>query len=425
MSTWWSSAPGSGGSGPAHVPRDGLSVAVLEAGDGIGGVWFWNRYPGARCDVESYDYSYAFSEELEQEWRWSERYATQPEILRYIEHVADRFDLRRDVHLRHAHDRRRVRRREPALDGHHGPRRPRARPLPASWPSAACPRPKRPTSPGLDDFAGAILYTARWPHEGVDFAGMRVGVIGTGSSGIQAIPVVASRPRTSPCSSARRTTRPAAQRPLTPRTRTSRPSYPATRRRAESPIGLGSPPTTVGPRRDRRGAPGVYEQAWKQRGFILPRYHDLLLNQGANDTAADFIRAKIREIVRDPLTREAVPAGSRSAPSALGSTATTSRPSTATTSRSSTSARSRSRASRRTACRRADEHYELDVLVFATGFDAMTGSLLRDRHPRAATADAEDTGRAARGPTSASASPASPTCSPITGPGSPSVLSNC
>ncbi|MDN5750938.1 MAG: NAD(P)/FAD-dependent oxidoreductase [Pseudonocardia sp.] len=166
----------------------GRSVAVLEAGEGIGGVWYWNRYPGARCDVESYDYSYGFSEELQQEWRWSERYATQPEILRYVEHVADRFDLRGDVHLR-----RRMERAE--FDGERwrittdtGER------WSGRWLVMAVGNlstTKAPEFPGQESFTGRILHTARWPHEGVDLAGRRVGVIGTGSSGMQMTPVVA------------------------------------------------------------------------------------------------------------------------------------------------------------------------------------------------------------------------------------------
>ena len=162
---------------------------MLEAADGIGGVWYWNRYPGARCDVESYDYSYAFSEELEQEWRWSERYATQPEILRYIEHVADRFDLRRDVHLRQrmtraeydeATGRWNVTTENDAWSGRY-----------LVMAVGNLSTTKEPTLPGQDELPGRILHTARWPHDGVDLTGKRVGVIGTGSSGMQMIPVIA------------------------------------------------------------------------------------------------------------------------------------------------------------------------------------------------------------------------------------------
>ena len=157
---------------------------MLEAADGIGGVWYWNRYPGARCDVESYDYSYAFSPELEQEWRWTERYATQPEILRYIEHVADRFDLRRDIHLRQ-----RVTCAEyddgDAAAGPSPPSTTRGRAASCSWPSATCPPPSDPTCPGRRRSPAGSCTPREWPHERVDVTGLRVGVIGTGSSGMQ------------------------------------------------------------------------------------------------------------------------------------------------------------------------------------------------------------------------------------------------
>src|SRR5689334_2081776 len=168
----------------------GLTIQGYEAASGVGGTWWWNRYPGARCDVESMDYCYSFSPELEQEWTWSERYATQPEILRYLDHVADRFDLRRDI----AFDTRvasadwddDTQRWEVATDT--GDRvSTRFLIMAVGCLSAA----KDPELPGIDSFRGATFHTGRWPHEGVDFDGMRVGVIGTGSSGIQSIPVIA------------------------------------------------------------------------------------------------------------------------------------------------------------------------------------------------------------------------------------------
>ncbi|MEW1906378.1 NAD(P)/FAD-dependent oxidoreductase [Streptomyces sp. NPDC086147] len=168
----------------------GLTAVVFEAGDDIGGTWYWNRYPGARCDIESMSYSYSFSPELDQEWEWSERYAAQPEILRYIHHVADRFDLREDVVLRS-----RVTRA--VYDGHDHHWR-----LSTDTGGAVTARfvilttgcmsvPKDPGIPGADSFTGAVHHTARWPREDVSFAGKRVAVIGTGCSGVQAVPVIA------------------------------------------------------------------------------------------------------------------------------------------------------------------------------------------------------------------------------------------
>ena len=170
----------------------GLKVRAFEAAAGVGGTWYWNRYPGCRCDVESIEYSYSFSDELQQEWHWPERYGTQPEILRYINHVADRFDLRRDIEFN-------TRVKEAVFDSKTN-----------TWTvrtdngNAATARycimatgnlstPRKPNLPGLESFKGKWYHTGLWPHEGVDFTGLRVGVIGTGSSGVQSIPIIAKQ----------------------------------------------------------------------------------------------------------------------------------------------------------------------------------------------------------------------------------------
>src|SRR5262247_4054807 len=168
----------------------GLSARVYEAGGDVGGTWYWNRYPGARCDVESLDYSYSFSDELQQEWKWSERYSAQPEILTYINHVADRFDLRRDIQLAT-----RVtaaifdeRARHWTVTTDRGDRVTARFCIMATGCLSTTQLPKLP---GRDTFKGMTYHTGRWPHEGVDFTGQRVGVIGTGSSAIQSIPIIA------------------------------------------------------------------------------------------------------------------------------------------------------------------------------------------------------------------------------------------
>src|SRR5689334_16032898 len=175
-----------------RLRRLGLKVRAFEAGGGVGGTWYWNRYPGCRCDVESMEYSYSFSDELQQQWRWPERYGTQPEILRYINHVADRFDLRRDIEFN-------TRVKEAAFDSETD-----------TWTvktdkgGVATARfcimatgnlstPRTPSFPGLESFKGKWYHTGLWPHEGVDFTGLRVGVIGTGSSAIQSIPIIAEQ----------------------------------------------------------------------------------------------------------------------------------------------------------------------------------------------------------------------------------------
>src|SRR5579863_4328979 len=165
----------------------GMSAVVLEAGSGVGGTWYWNRYPGARCDVESMEYSYQFSPELQQEWDWSERYATQPEILRYANHVADRFDLRRDIRFNTrvkaaTFDETTARWNVETEEGLR---------LTGSFcimATGCLSSANTPVIPGRDSFRGATYHTGQWPHEGVDFTGKRVGIIGTGSSAIQSIP---------------------------------------------------------------------------------------------------------------------------------------------------------------------------------------------------------------------------------------------
>ena len=170
----------------------GMSVCVIEAGEDIGGTWYWNRYPGARCDVESFMYSYSFSKELEQDWVWPERYGAQPDILRYLHHVAERFDLRRDIHLG-----KRVisadfdeSSNQWLIRTHDG----------ESYEANFCVMatgclsvPKAPDLPGIDEFAGNRYHTANWPVEGVDFHGRTVGLVGTGSSGIQSTPLIAAQ----------------------------------------------------------------------------------------------------------------------------------------------------------------------------------------------------------------------------------------
>src|SRR6184192_2004990 len=170
----------------------GLSVRVYEQGSGVGGTWYLNRYPGARCDVESMQYSYSFSDELQQEWNWSERYAPQPEILAYANHVADRFNLRSDIQFDTGVERAEFDERAniwsvTTSDGET---------VTAKFvvlATGCLSNARKPDIKGLDAFKGKVYHTGHWPHEPVDFTGQRVAVIGTGSSGIQAIPVIAEQ----------------------------------------------------------------------------------------------------------------------------------------------------------------------------------------------------------------------------------------
>ena len=347
-------------------------------------MWFWNRYPEARCDVESYDYSYSysFSEELEQEWRWSERYATQPEILRYINHVADRFDLRGQVHLRQ-------RMTAATWDEQAGDwdvvtesgDRWSARFLVMA--TGQLSTTKLPALPGQETFQGEIHHTGQWPHESVDFSGKRVGIIGTGSSGMQMIPLVAQLAdhltvfqRTANFSV------PATNAPLTDeRDAEVKATYRDRRERALNSLsGLGFVPSkqsaldaTPQERREH------YEQAWTRLGFgFALAYYDLLRDQRANDTAADFIREKIGEQIEDPEVREKLlPHGFPFAAKRLsvdsGYFATFNRPNV-------TLADIREQPILEvtgSGIRTSGGFHPLDMIVFATGFDALTGSLLR------------------------------------------------
>ncbi len=360
----------------------GLSVALLEAGDEIGGVWHFNRYPGARCDVESYDYSYAFSPELEQEWRWSERYATQPEILRYVDHVAERFDLRRDISLNTRvssarYDEAACRWLIEADDGR-------------QWSAGRLvlavgqlSTPKETVYPGQDSFKGRIIYSATWPKDDVSFAGKRVAIIGTGSSGVQMTPVIASEAehltifqRTANYSI------PAVNAPVTDdEDRAVKAAYRERREAARnSPSGLGFVPDTRSaievPADEREAA---YEAAWNRLGFgFALTFKDILLNQQSNDTASDFIRRKIGAQVEDPEVRSKLipkdfPFGTRRPSVDSGYFTAFNRPNVSLVDISEAPIE----AFTPTGIRTSDKEYAFDIIIYATGFDAFTGSLLK------------------------------------------------
>lgn len=286
----------------------GLSARVFEAGGGVGGTWYWNRYPGARCDVESMQYSFSFSEELDQEWNWSEKYAPQPEILTYANHVADRFDLRRhivfDTRVTAATFDENAKCWRIETD--------RGDKVSAKFciMAVGClSAPNRPDFKGLQDFRGAVYHTGEWPHEGVDFTGLRVGVIGTGSSAVQSIPIIAQQ--ASALTVFQRTATwsvPAWNEKLTPEyLQAAKANYPALRAKARGrPTGFYFPfnikPALEASAQDRDRQ---YEEAWQRGGLpFLGAYGDLLFEKAANDTIADFARRKIRGIVKDPATAD-------------------------------------------------------------------------------------------------------------------------
>lgn len=287
--------------------RLGFSVQAFEAGDDVGGTWYWNRYPGCRCDIESIYYSYQFDDDLQQEWEWTERYASQPEILSYIRHVADRFDLRRDIRFN-----RRVtaaRFEEASGDAH------------SHWTvttddgltykarfcvmaSGVLSTPSLPDIPGRDTFAGRSYHTGRWPHEEVDFTGLRAAVIGTGSSGIQSIPLIAEQAEH--VTVFQRTPNyavPASNRPLDPHELSEVKSRYG-EIRAASWKGFTALPFKPAGRSalavSDRERDEVYEHWWRNYGLAFQgAFADLLFDAEANRTAADFVRRKIHELVDD------------------------------------------------------------------------------------------------------------------------------
>lgn len=360
----------------------GYRVTALEAGDDVGGVWFWNRYPGARCDVESYDYSYRFSEELEQEWRWSERYATQPEILSYINHVADRFKLRDHIYFNQTmseatwnEDTQRWEVITVSGSRFSG----RYLVMATGSLSAA----KEVHLPGQEDFKGEIYWTSRWPRDGVDLTGKRVGVIGTGSSGMQMVPVIA--PQVEHLTVFQRTPNysiPAPNAPVSDEEDAAvKAMYPQRRQAARnSPSGLNFPASSVSALEvsdEEREA--VFEEAWSRYGFgFVLCFRDLIIDPQANQYASDFIRRKIGEQINDPeVRRHLIPANfpfGTKRPSVDASYYPTFNRENVTLADLRDAPIERMT---ETGIETSEASYELDVVAFATGFDALSGSFLK------------------------------------------------
>lgn len=364
-----------------HLLRElGLRTRVFEACEDIGGTWYRNRYPGARCDVESTAYSFSFSPELDQEWEWSERYATQPEILRYLHHVADRFHLRKDVSLRT-----RVTRAVYDEGGHvwrvttdtGETVTTRFVVLATGCMSAV----KEPDIPGAGTFAGRALHTADWPHEDVDVTGRRVAVIGTGCSGVQAIPLLAER--AAGLTVFQRTpvyALPALNRPLSAEeTAGFKARYPEFRVAQRQSRGgtVFDPPTRSALEADEAERTAAYEAGWDSGllSGLLRTYTDLLADRAANETVAEFVRSKIRSIVTDPETAETLsprtfPFGTKRPCLDTDYYATYNKPHVEVVDLTRTPIVEITPSGITT----SDREHAADVIVFATGFDAMTGS---------------------------------------------------
>jgi cyclohexanone monooxygenase len=406
----------------------GFSARVFEAGDGVGGTWYWNRYPGARCDVESMQYSFSFSEELDQEWNWSEKYAPQPEILSYANHVADRFDLRRHI----VFDTRVIaatfdeKARCWSIETDRGDRVTAKFCIMAVGCLSA---PNRPSFKGLEDFRGSIYHTGEWPHEGVDFTGLRVGVIGTGSSAVQSIPIIAQQ--ASALTVFQRTATwsvPAWNEKLTAEyLQAAKADYPALRAKARArPTGFYFPfntkPALEASAQDRESQ---YEQAWTSGGLpFLGAYGDLLFEKAANDTIAEFARRKIRGIVKDAVTAELLCPdnvfGCKRLCVDSGYFETYNLPHVKLVDVS------RTPIERFTAdgIEVDGVEYRLDAVVCATGFAAMTGSFDRIRITGRNGLTLSEKWRAGPRAYLGIASVGFPNLFMITGPGSPSVLAS-
>jgi cyclohexanone monooxygenase len=413
-----------------RLRQAGFSVHGFEAGDGVGGTWYWNRYPGARCDSETMYYSYSFLSDVEQEWPLQERYPGQPEILRYLNHVADHMDVKKDFTFN-------ARVSGITFDDSdqtwtvrtEGGESRRSR-----WVITAVgclSDANHPKIAGAESFQGRQLHTGNWPHEPVDFTGKRVGIVGTGASGIQAIPVIAEQAEhLTVFQRTAQFTIPAANGPLSEdMAEMWKDNYPEWRRRARFSRGGVPYPATdrtaLEMTADQQRA--AYEAAWEEGGFVfaLGTFADILTDEEANQTAADFVRAKIDEIVHDPQVAEMLkpwefPFATKRLPLDTNYYETFNRPNVTLVDIKRTPIERITPTGVQTT---AGTH-ELDILVYATGFDALTGPLLNmnisGREGRT-LADAW-----AEGPVTylGLGVPSFPNLLTITGPGSPSVLSN-
>ena len=414
-----------------HSLRDrlGMRAQVLEAGDGVGGTWYWNRYPGARCDSESHSYMFYFDERLVQGWEWSQRYPGQAEILRYLNFVTDTLDLRRDITFNarvngaewdEANRLWHVR----TEDG----RQISARYLVSAV--GCLSSANLPQIAGLEDFQGDWYHTGQWPHEGVDFTGKRVGVIGTGATGIQAIPVIAQT--AAQVTVFQRTANysiPARNQPLTPELKreikeNATEIYATMRKATNGHAFLIDDRLAVATSEEARQE--IYDKAWEVGGLRFRAvFKDILVDQAANDTAADYIKDKIRQMVKDPKKAEVLadidhPFAAKRPPIDTNYFDVYNRDNVDLVDLRATPIERITQAGIRT----SDQEHPLDIIVFATGFDAMTGGLFKLNITGTDGRKLKDYWYAGPRTNLGLQVPGFPNLFTITGPGSPSVLCN-
>jgi cyclohexanone monooxygenase len=410
--------------------RLGLSARVIEAGSGVGGTWYWNRYPGARCDSDSYVYCYTFDKQLLQEWEWSERYPQQPEILRYLNHVADRFHLKSDIQFGTrvvgATFDDRTNRWEVRTD--------RGDVVSASYLVTAVgslSAANLPKIDGLESFTGKWYHTSEWPHRGVDFTGKRVGVVGTGATAVQAIPEIAQQAKQ--LTVFQRTPNycvPARNGKVDPEVVRARKSdYDGiVERIRNSFFGFELefiPKSALDATPEERE--GEFEKRWDAGGFgfWLSNYQDMFFVKEANDLCADYLKRKIRATVKDPVVADKLipknyPYGTKRQPLDTNYYETFNKENVLLVDMSEAPIQKITP----TGIRAGGQEYDLDIIVFATGFDALTGPLTKlgicGRNGQSLAQKWENGPRTYLGLTIAGF----PNLFTITGPHSPSVLSN-
>ncbi|MCS5605170.1 MAG: NAD(P)/FAD-dependent oxidoreductase [Alphaproteobacteria bacterium] len=407
----------------------GYSLRVFETGSDVGGTWYWNRYPGARCDVESMQYSYSFSKELQQEWDWPEIFSAQPDILKYANHVASRFDLRRNIEFNTtvlaAHFDENTKRWLIKTDKEEN--------VSAQFfimATGCISTTQIPKFKGLDDYQGDTYHTGAWPHGEVDLKSKSVAVIGTGSSGIQAIPVIAEQ--AGHVTVFQRTPNyslPAQNGPMTEDYAKSwKVDYPSLREQqrqsSKGIVGEYNDQSGIGADEGEREA--IYEERWAKGGTtLLGAYRDMMTEAEVNDTAAQFVRDKIHGIVTNQevaktLAATGYPIGTKRICVDSRYFETFNRDNVDLVDINQTPIDSITR----TGIQTSEKSYDFDTIVFATGFDAMTGTLFKVDIQGRAGGKLKDKWHAGPRTYLGLMSEAFPNLFMITGPGSPSVLSN-
>ncbi|WP_298197731.1 NAD(P)/FAD-dependent oxidoreductase [Novosphingobium sp.] len=365
-----------------HRLRQQHSVVCFETGDGVGGTWYWNRYPGARVDIISVEYSYGFDEALQQEWRWPEYFSAQPALEDYANHVADRFDLRKHIRFSNPVTRMRFdgktnRWHVHTANGDH---------VEARWVIAATGAlhaPNEPAWPGRELFKGQVLHTTQWPREGMDLTGKRVALIGTGSTGVQATPIIAEQAahlhlfQRTPAYSM-----PSGNRPLDPEFEAEWKANYAERRQQMLHtwgVSLIDYPTYCVADCTPEQQNEILEAAWHSKNAfqLMVAFADVMVNPAANAVVAEFARNKIRSIVKDPKTAELLcptyPIGAKRLGNDKGYYESFNRDNVTLVDAKSAPIVAFTEKGLRT----TDAEYEFDVIILATGFDAVTGAMSR------------------------------------------------